>query len=435
MDQILRNIAPDFKTIDAIDILPSQKQLLSNNIPIHIINGGSQDVLKIEFIFDAGIWQQNSPLVASMANSMLNEGTINYTASEIAEKFDFFGAFIGFSTGKHDASISLYTLTKYIKDTLEITEDIIKNSRFPEKEFRTILLNKKQKFQINHQKTNVLAKNKFNKLIYGPNHPYANCYDIEEFDKIDLKVVKEFYHKYYTPNNCKIIIAGKVDQQILNQLEALFGIEKWPLQKENCIPEFKIQPSKEKKAFVMVKDAVQSSIRIGRSLFNKTHKDYAAMQLLNLVLGGYFGSRLMQNIREDKGYTYGISSFIISHLNAGHFAIVTEVGKDVCADAIKEIFYEIKKLREELVPEEELNLVKNYISGEMLRNLDSPFSLSESLKGNLQFGFDNSYYQNFISELKQVNPEQINKLAIKYLQEEDLSLIVSGSENSISYNS
>ncbi|RUT77933.1 M16 family metallopeptidase [Ancylomarina longa] len=435
MNPTQRNIAPAFKTIDSIDILPSEKQLLSNNIPIHIINGGSQDVLKIEFIFEAGIWHQNSPLVASMANSMLNEGTTNYTASELAEKIDFYGAYIGFSTGKHDASISLYTLTKHIKDTLKITEDIIKNSTFPQKEFQTILLNKKQKYQINHQKTNVLAKDKFNELVYGSNHPYANTYDIGVFDSLDYKSVKEFYQKHYTPNNCKIIIAGKINQEILDLLEALFGSNKWPLQTNLPKKEYNLRATNKRRAFVEKKDAVQSSIRIGRPIFNKTHKDYTAMQLLNLVLGGYFGSRLMQNIREDKGYTYGINSFMISHLNAGHFAIVTEVGKDVCRNAIREIFKEIKTLREERIPEEELDLVKNYISGEMLRNLDSPFALSESLKGNLAFGFDNSYYQKFISELKKISPDQITKLANTYLQEKDLYLIVCGSEDSTNYDS
>lgn len=131
MENISRNTAPKFKTVDSIEILPSQKLSLSNNIPVHIINGGSQDVVKIEFVFEAGVWQQNSPLIASMANTMLNEGTSSLSASEIAEKFDFLGAYIGFSTGKHDASVVLYTLKKHFSETLKLTEDLIKNSIFP----------------------------------------------------------------------------------------------------------------------------------------------------------------------------------------------------------------------------------------------------------------------------------------------------------------
>lgn len=426
MENIYRNIAPEFKTIDSIEILPSKKHILSNNIPIHIIDGGSQEVVKIEFVFEAGIWQQEKPLIATLASTMLNEGTSSLSASEIAEKFDFLGAYIGFGAAKHDASVSLYSLKKHLSETLKVTEDLIKNSIFPEKEFATILTNKKQQFQIEHQKTNVLAKEKFNELIYGKEHPYTNTFSIDEFDNICLEDVKSFYQKQYTADNCHIIVAGKVDEEVLVQIEELFGAEKWPLKSNSADFNYEIKESENKSAFVCKDDAVQSTIRIGRKLFTKTHSDYSGMQMLNLILGGYFGSRLMQNIREDKGYTYGINSIMISHLTDGHLTIVTEVGAEVCKPAVAEIFKEITRLREELVSEEELTLVKNYISGEMLRNLDSPFALSDSLKGNLPFGLDNTYYIQFIKDLKAVKAEEIKTLANKYLQTEDLYLIVSG---------
>ncbi|MFA9370572.1 MAG: M16 family metallopeptidase [Labilibaculum antarcticum] len=426
MENLHRNTAPKFKTVDSIEILPSQKHSLSNNIPVHIINGGSQDVVKIEFIFNAGIWHQKKPLIATLTSTMLNEGTNSMTASEIAEKFDFLGAHIGFSASKHDANVTLYSLKKHFSETLALTADLIKDSIFPEKEFSTILTNKKQQYQIEHQKTNVLAKEKFTQMIYGGNHPYSNTYDISEFDNCKRQDIIDFYIKHYTPSNCLIIIAGKVDDNVLAQVEYLFGEGKWTNQSKSADCKHEIIESKEKSAFVCKNDAVQSTIRIGRKLFTKTHPDYTGMQLLNLILGGYFGSRLMQNIREDKGYTYGINSIIISHLKDGHFTIVTEVGAEVCKAAVQEIFIEIQRLREEIVSEEELTLVKNYISGEMLRNLDSPFALSDGLRGNLPFGLDNSYFQKFIKDLKAVTAKKVLDLANEYLKPEDLYLIVSG---------
>lgn len=265
-------------------------------------------------------------------------------------------------------------------------------------------------------------------MIYGKNHPYSNVYSINEFEKLSLTDIKEFYKNYYTPGNCHIIIAGKVGEDVVSQVEELFGTKKWVLQTKPNLHSYKIKESTEKTAFICKDDAVQSTIRIGRKLITKTHPDYSGMQLLNLILGGYFGSRLMQNIREDKGYTYGINSILISHLKEGHFTIVTEVGATVCKDAVQEIFKEIQRLREELVSEEELTLVINYISGEMLRNLDSPFALSDSLKGNLPFGLDNTYYLQFIKELKVISAERIMELANKYLKVEDLYLIISGSK-------
>lgn len=426
MEKLNRSLPPQFKTIEHVDIPKSKQQVLSNEIPVHIISGGSQDVLKVEMIFNAGLWYQKSPLVAGTCNSMLNEGTKNYTAAELAEKFDFYGAYISYNNSQHDASVCLYTLNKYLDETMDLLEEIIKRPIFPEKEFKTILSNKKQKYLVNREKANALAKEKFNSLVYGDKHPYANIFEVKSFDEVQLDDIKSYYKECYTSDNCRIIVSGKMDESILSKIEDRFGAKFWNTKTTLATPKHKLVSSTEKKIFVRKKDAVQSSIRIGRPLFNKTHKDFPGIMLLNLVLGGYFGSRLMQNIREDKGYTYGINSLLLSHLKSGHFAIITEVGTDVCDAAISEIYKEIKKLREELIPDEELDLVKNFFSGEMLRSFDSPFALSESLKGNLPFGFDNSYYEKFLQKIKETSSQKIMELANTYFKEDDLYEVVVG---------
>jgi len=426
MEKLNRNLPPQFKTIEHVDIPKSKQDVLSNEIPVHIISGGSQDVLKVELIFNAGLWYQESPLIAGTCNSMLNEGTKKYSAAELAEKFDFYGAHIAYNNSQHDASISLYTLNKYLDETLDLLEEIIKRPTFPEKEFKTILSNKKQNYLVNREKTNALAKEKFTSLIYGHKHPYANIFKSSVFDEVQLEDIKTYYKDRYTSDNCRIIVSGKMDKSILPKIEDRFGASAWNTKSHNIETKHEFLSSDEKKVFVLKKDAVQSSIRIGRPLFNKTHPDFAGIMLLNLILGGYFGSRLMQNIREDKGYTYGINSLLLSHLKSGHFAIVTEVGKDVCEAAISEIYKEIKRLREELVSEEELNLVKNFFSGEMLRSFDSPFALSESLRGNLPFGFDNSYYEKFLQDIKGTSSQKIMDLANTYFKEEDLYEVIVG---------
>jgi len=426
MEKLNRSLPPHFKTIEHVDIPKSKQEVLSNQIPVHIIAGGSQDVLKIEMIFNAGLWYQKSPLISGTCNSMLNEGSEKYSAAELAEKFDFYGAYITYNNSQHDASVCLYTLNKYLNETLDLLEQIIKYPTFPEKEFKTILSNKKQDFLVNREKTNALAKEKFNALIYGATHPYANVFEAKVFDEVKLDDIKEFYKNFYTSDNCRIIVSGKMDETVLPKIESRFGASAWQTKTSGIEPEHKLISSNEKKSFVLKKDAVQSSIRIGRPLFNKTHPDFAGIMLLNLVLGGYFGSRLMQNIREDKGYTYGINSVLLSHLESGHFAIITEVGTDVCEAAISEIYKEIDRLKEELVPEDELNLVKNFFAGEMLRSFDSPFALSESLRGNLLFGFDNSYYERFLQDIKATTSQKIMELANTYFQKEDLYEVIVG---------
>ncbi len=429
MDKLQRQKAPEFKSIQEIDIIPSKITLLANSIPLHTIHGGSQDVLKFDFSFQAGTLHQPAPLIASLTNSMLNEGTKNMTAAEIAEKLDYYGAYIAFSTSIFNATITLYTLSKYADKTLQIVEDMIKNSTFPEKEFRTILQNRKQRFLVEQEKTNVKAKNKFNEIMYGKNHPYANQISLSDFDNIDLEDLKKFYNNLYAYDNGKIIVSGKTDDTTNELLEKYFGKTLW---KGNIIggqQHDEVELSQNKNTFIHKPDAVQSSIRIGRPIFQREHPQYATLQLFNLILGGYFGSRLMKNIREDKGYTYGIYSIVMAHQTTSHFCIISDVGKDVCADAIKEILHEIKVLRENLVPDAELELVKNYFVGDLLRHLDNPFALSESLKNNLVFNIDNSYYQKLLKKVQQVSAEDILDLAQTYFNPDDLYMVVCGEKN------
>ncbi|MFA8433581.1 MAG: M16 family metallopeptidase [Marinifilaceae bacterium] len=426
MEKLNRTIPPVFHTIDKVNLLKSKQMELSNKIPMHIINGGSQEVVKIEFVFQAGIWFQESKVIAAMTNSMLNEGTFTMNAHQIAEKLDYYGAYLGFTTNTHSATVTLYSLNKYLDHTLPIVEDVIKNSNFPEKEFNTILNNKKQNYIVEHQKTKILAKDSFLALLYGKEHPYANNIQESDFDKVTRDKLVTYHKQHYTPSNCRIIIAGKITPEVITQLEEKFGETAWPATKSQAYSSHNQQDTSPQKIHIEKKDSVQSAIRIGRKLFNKTHPDYIGMQLLNMVLGGYFGSRLMSNIREDKGYTYSIGSIHVPYPEGGHFVILTEVGTQVCSEALKEIYFEIARLRNELIPEEELELVKNYITGEILRNLDGPFALSESLRSNLPYGMDNSYYQDFLTGIRKISAEKLRELANTYLQEKDLYEIVAG---------
>lgn len=150
------------------------------------------------------------------------------------------------------------------------------------------------------------------------------------------------------------------------------------------------------------------------------------MYVLSNILGGYFGSRLMSNIREDKGYTYGIGSGVVSHLNNGYFFIATETGAEVTEKAIDEIYFEIKRMRNEIVPIEELQLVKNYLLGRFMRSFDGPFALADRLKGVLYYDIGYEYYERFVNTIKEITPEQLQDLANSYLAQEELTEVVVG---------
>jgi len=421
-----RNTAPGIKIINKLEVIQPKQYTLKNNIPVYAINAGTQDIIKIELIFCAGTYYQQEKLVAQFTSKMLIEGTRNQSANEIADIFDFYGAFVHTEVEKDKAYVALYCLNKHVSNVLPSFEDIIKNAIFPENEFSILKQNQKQQHIINNQKVNYIARLKFPSIVFGEFHPYGAYADIEDYNNLQRQYLLDFYKKHYKAGNCKIIIAGKVMDEHLTLLDSYFGKNDWLSDDKIDVKSYNINSSSEKKHFIIKEDALQSAIRIGKVFVNKTHKDYMGLLILNTILGGYFGSRLMNNIREDKGYTYGIGSAIASFINSGFFYIASEVGTNVCKKAIDEIYKELKTLRTKLVSKTELDLVKNYILGTLLRNADGPFALSDRFKGLLEYGLNEDYYVSFVEKINNITPTELNQLSQNYLHEESMYELIVG---------
>jgi zinc protease len=421
-----RTEAPQFKTIDNIAIQHAQNFKLDNGIPVYTIDAGSQDLTRIEFIFKAGMYYQDAPLVAAAAGALIENGTAKYSANQISDSIDFYGSFFETSVNQDYASLALFSLNKHLESTLVFVEELIKNATYPQEEINTYLTNKKQKFLVNSQKVDMLARRIYSELLFGKTHPYGLEVKAEDHDNTKRESIVNFFKKHYTHSNCTIIVSGKLPTNLESVLNNHFGKEKWgtAAKIEKAYP--LTQTTTQNIHYVEKPDAVQSAIRMGRKLFNKTHPDYFKFQVLNTIFGGYFGSRLMANIREDKGYTYGIGSGLSSLAHDGFFFISTEVGSDVTKDALKEIYKEIDIIQNNLVEEDELETVKNYILGQFLRSVEGPFALADKFRGVWEFGLDYSYYQNYFDSVKSVTAQEIRDLAGKYLKKTDLIELVVG---------
>jgi zinc protease len=343
--------------------------------------------------------------------------------------FDYHGAYVHTEVEKDKAYVTLYCLNKHLIQVLPVFEDIIKNAIFPENEFLIYLQNQKQQHIINTQKVNYIARIKFPALLFGEHHPYGAAAETDDFASLKRQHLLQFYDSFYKATNCKIIISGKTSEEHIRLLESFFGENDWISNETIEEKLFEITLSSKNKNFILKEDALQSALRIGRLMVNKKHSDYFGLQILNTILGGYFGSRLMNNIREDKGYTYGIGSGIISFLHAGIFYIASEVGTDVCSKAIEEIYKELKILRTELISDAELNLVRNYMLGNLMRIADGPFALSDRFRGLLEYDLGEDYYISFVDTINNISPAELQVLAGKYLQEDAMFELVVGKNN------
>ncbi len=421
-----RKVAPYIKPIVINEFIEPENIQLKNKLPVYLISGGTQPVVKIDFIFQAGYWYQKQPLIASTVSSMLIEGSKKYTSSEIAEKLDYYGAFLSQNSNNDTAIVTLYTLTKFLPETLDITEEIIKNSIFPERELKINLKRRKQMFLVEQERTRTLANRKLNEVLFGNNHPYSKILKADDYDNINSESLLSYYDYYFSSLNCKVIAAGNLDTKFLTLIEERFGSDDWIKKNKHDDLVYAIQTKSKKKHYVKKEGAVQSAISIGKVLFNRLHTDFMELKFLTVLFGGYFGSRLMKNIREEKGYTYGISSSVVSFLHSGIFVINTEVKSEVTNNALKEIYYELDRLKEELVPENELEKVKNYILGDLLIMFDGPFALSDSFRLVNDYNLNFNYYKQYIEKIKNITSERIKELATMYLDKSDMIEIVAG---------
>lgn len=420
-----RDIAPAVTPLTIPELLPYRRLELPNGIEVICMNDPNQEVFKMDVLFEAGIYYQPQPLIASTAINMLNEGTERHTAEQIADLFDYYGAYVDFNCGLHKSEVSLFSLKKYAAETIGMLAEMIRDSRIPEKELEIYLANTHQEFLVNNEKTSYLARKEFSALFFGSAHPYANQVSENDFNRVSPALLQDFYHRYINAQHCRIMLCGNVDNQILQIVADHFSpIPRPALFHE--VPSRSFSPAPAGRYHVEKENAVQTSLRIGKSGVRLPDEDYAGFMLLNTVLGGYFGSRLMSNIREEKGYTYGISSFNVSMPLNSYWCIATEVNQEYSSATIDEVFKEIRRLQTEPIPTEELTLVKNFLHGDLLREVDGVFAQSDTLKNKLNYGFDNNIYAEIIEKIKQYTAEDLLLLANKYWQTEEMYIVTAG---------
>ena len=423
--KINRTIAPPLEAIAKPDLQQAEKFILKNGIPVYSLRAGTQEVCKIDFVFEAGIWQQTKPLLAALTNAMLQEGTASYSAVQLAETFDFYGAYLQLTADYHYATISVITLEKHLEKLLPIVEELIKHSTFPVSEFDSLIQRRKQRFLLEMEKAKILCQKKFTEVLFGRNHPYALGLKAEDFGQAELTDFKEFYRHYYHSGNCEIHLTGQYQDEVFDRLNDYFGNDDWK-GKKDIVPYHETVSANQQHFRVIKEDSIQSAIRIGKLLVPKDHEDYFGLQILTTILGGYFSSRLMLNIREEKGYTYGIGAHFVSLNQAGYLIIATEVDKAYEEDTLTEIRKEIELLQTAAVSNEELERVKQYLTGEFLREFDGPFSLSQAFRNIHDFGLDYTFYNKYYQTIHMITSEELQRLAQLYFNPGSFYTVIAG---------
>jgi predicted Zn-dependent peptidase len=421
-----RALSPDIKIIEQLHLPQVELTHLNNGVPLYSINSGEQEVVKMELMFRAGKWYEPKNLIADFTNRMLREGTSTKSAKEIADTFDYHGANIQYSAAFENAGVTLFSLTNKAETLLPLLYEILTDAVFPQGELDTVLNNRKQRLKVELEKNDFVANRQFVDALYGQKHPYGRITRFEDFNHITVDDLKGFYKQYYNAANLTIIVSGRFTDSLIQSINKTFGGNEWKREAADTSIVHPVESSTQLIQHTDKADSVQSAIMLGNLSINKNHPDFLKLSVLNTVFGGYFGSRLMTNIREEKGYTYGIHSSFVSYPHGGFIEISSEVGTDVREATLQEIAFEINRLRTELVDKEELEIVKNYLAGKIMRSIDGALKFSDTLKGLIIYNHNTDYINLMLKTVQTVTAEELRELAVKYLDYDKMYKITVG---------
>jgi zinc protease len=421
-----RKIAPVIK--DPVEfelsLKPYDQFTLKNGIEVYAVNAGAEEVMQVEWVFWAGNWYEQKNHVAAATNFLLKNGTKGKSAFAINEQFDYYGASLGRACYNETATISLQTLSKHLGVLLPVVRELLTEASFPEEELQLYVQNSRQRLEVNLKKNDFVANRLIDEYVYGFDHPYGRYTRFEDLNSIRRDELVNFYEEYYQRGRCCIFVAGRLPVNLYEMLEAGFG--DLPMHNRIAAPVVHKAVPAAQKQYRINNDpnGVQGAIRMARPFPNRHHPDFQGAQVLNTLFGGFFGARLMNNIREDKGYTYGIYSYLQNHIQQSAWMVSTEAGRDVCEATIAEVYKEMELLRTELVDEEELLLVRNYLIGTILGDLDGPFHIIGRWKNIILNDLKADFFYNTIDTIKQISAEEIQRLANEYLKPEDFYELV-----------
>ncbi len=415
---------PGFKPIDMITLPHYTTTVLNNGVKLIEVRQGTQDIIKLDIVYRGGRFLEHKKLVAKFTAILLREGTQSYSSAEIANTLDFYGAVLRVSNNLDHIYLSLTCLTKYFDDIMPIIQEIVFQPTFPESELAKIKKTSIERLALDLSKNDVLSYRLFTEALYGKDEAYGYNTEIEAIEKITRHDLINYYQSAFGSDNCYIVLGGQyssVQSQIVVETfgSVLKKSKPYTYQSNTTTisPTTITHPTK---------NELQSSVKVGRRMFGRHHKDFGKFFVLNTILGGYFGSRLMSSIREDLGYTYNIYSALDFMIHDGYFYISTEVGREYLNDTLHEIKNNIEVIQTEKIRKPELDMVKSYLKGNMLNLIDGPLNTANTIR-SLELDFSlGTPFDHFLDDIEHVTAKDLQVLAQQYLNWEEMTLVIVG---------
>jgi zinc protease len=409
------------------------KARLSNGLEVVLAEAHSIPKFHGELFFRSGnaAVADRAPGLAEMTATVVRTGTAKRASRQIEEDLRRIGADLSSNAGADTSAISFAGLSEFAEPLLGLVNELAREAAFPEAEFERERRQKLEEVKLERTQPGFLASERLRKVLFGA-HPYAQVSPSEAqvaaYQREDLQKV---YRDAYTPENGLLLLVGDFESQaMLQNVEKVFGAwtGKKPETKTAVVP---AQPRGRRVYLVHVPGAVQTQILAGCHAITRKNPDWVKLGLTNSLYGGAFNSRLVMNIREDKGYTYSPRSGVHALRQHGYFSVSAAVRNDVVAASLTEIFYEMDKLRSLPVPEQELAEAQNYLSGIFSMGLATQDGLLSQLATVALNELPDDYLETYRAKVRAITFDELLATARKYLDSANMQIVVVGDRTHI----
>jgi predicted Zn-dependent peptidase len=369
--------------------------------------------------------------LTSATAAMLTEGTENYSSRELAEKIERLGASMHASASDDFTVIAASTLSFYSDEILSLIAEILFRPTFPESEIDLYKRNAIENLKYHRSQPSFLANEQTARLIFGA-HPYSVIAPREsDYEKLQSDSLSNFHEKAYIPNSAVLLIVGDIEADELNkQIDELFG--DWPAGKVGpALPEDIPTRSGRSLTIVDRPGSAQSNIVLSNIALPRNHPDHFAVTVMNQVLGAGASSRVFMNLREEKGYTYGAYTRFDSKKLAGNFEATAEVRTAVTGDSLKEFFYELDRIRDERVTDEELADAKSFLTGVFPIRAETQEGLTGLISNQILYDLPTDYLQSYRKNISAISSEEVQRVAGEYVRPDEFAMVIVGDAKEI----
>lgn len=424
--QMNRSEAPQVRPFGKLHMPPEVTETLGNGIRLHQVSGGNQPVCRISVLFGGGVCELENNYTGKLTARAVFDGADGYTPDVLSDFIDFNGLRVGAVGHLHNTSAGISVLNHRVKDVMPVLARCIQGPTFPAERFMASLTRTRAEIRTSRQEVSLTAAEAFSELMCGKNHPLAHKSSEADIEGFGPEQAAELYGRFLCPEKMHVFLGGMLDDGIVEAVRNAFG----SIEGRSAGIERRVIPYAPIESPVHLKvrhdHTFQSAIVAGMPAIPRSHPDYIPLRLTVMALGGYFGSRLVKNIREEKGLTYGITATLNGAPEGSYVEISAMCDRKYASRVLEETSAELRLLATDPPQGDELDRLKLSATTTLAETLDTPFSRMNYYQTKVLVGTSDDYFNEQFRQIQELTPEKIAYMAAKYLAPQNMSTVTAG---------